>query len=187
MDAMNIERLRLEQQANRHHQVLLGDGMVGKYLASFLDTMVESTQQVPFNIMIKAKINRILRRIDEASKDSNTLGLKIVTTQRNLSSSAPTRRRDGQTSPLIDESEVNGRQGDKESIIELLMASSDSSMRNYCAIPIVGMGGVGKTTLAQLVFKDEKVKCFFAIQSWACVSDVFDINSDKRYYRICYK
>ena len=67
-----------------------------------------------------------------------------------------------------------GRDVDKEEIFKLLQ-SNESSDHDICVVPIVGMGGVGETTLAQLVYNDKRVKDSFDYTTWNCISENFDI------------
>ncbi|CAN6338956.1 unnamed protein product [Urochloa humidicola] len=43
-------------------------------------------------------------------------------------------------------------------------------------IPIVGPGGIGKTTLAQHIYHTEEVQKHFEVRVWTCVSLNFDVN-----------
>ncbi|KAK9081281.1 hypothetical protein Syun_030644 [Stephania yunnanensis] len=77
---------------------------------------------------------------------------------------------------------VIGRESDKEDIIKMLInhdhgySSSSSNAGNNIALPviaIVGLGGLGKTTLTQLVYNDDAVKKHFNLKVWICVSTNF--------------
>ncbi|MCI61460.1 disease resistance protein, partial [Trifolium medium] len=54
----------------------------------------------------------------------------------------------------VDALDVIGRENDREKIIKLLMEphpqGDGSGDKSLCVIPIVGIGGLGKTTLAKL-------------------------------------
>jgi len=80
-----------------------------------------------------------------------------------------------QTTSLVVGTDIYGRDYDKQLIFDWL--TSDNKNRNQPSIlSIVGMGGVGKTTLAQHVFNDPKVdEAKFDVKAWVCVSDEFDV------------
>ncbi|CAL8132991.1 unnamed protein product [Prunus armeniaca] len=67
-----------------------------------------------------------------------------------------------------------GRVDEKDKVVEKLLSGSGQGGATCLVIPIIGMGGIGKTTLAQLAYNDEKVQAHFNTRIWVCVSDPFD-------------
>ncbi|XP_027336176.1 putative disease resistance protein RGA3 isoform X2 [Abrus precatorius] len=80
-----------------------------------------------------------------------------------------------ETCSFVLESDIIGRDDSKKEIISLLRQPHEN--RKVSVIAIVGLGGLGKTTLAQLVYNDFEVQNFFEMQMWVCVSDNFDVKT----------
>ncbi|XP_020216116.2 putative disease resistance protein RGA4 [Cajanus cajan] len=78
-----------------------------------------------------------------------------------------------QTSSVITEPIIYGRDQDREQIVEFLLRHAGNS-QDLSIYPIVGMGGLGKTTLAKQVFNDDRVSKHFDLKIWVCVSNDFN-------------
>ncbi|XP_028065212.1 putative disease resistance RPP13-like protein 1 [Camellia sinensis] len=128
---------------------------------------------VMFNFEMRSKIEEINTRLRNSFEQGSKLYLvKIIGTTP--TPMTKTWQRPESTS-LIDEPHIYGREHDQSKIIELLVRGDESSHSNVAVIPIVGMGGIGKTTLAQMVYNHETVQKHFDLKAWACVSNEFDI------------
>eukprot|EP00261_Vitis_vinifera_P026053 XP_010659172.2 PREDICTED: putative disease resistance RPP13-like protein 1 [Vitis vinifera] len=80
-----------------------------------------------------------------------------------------------QTTSSVVESRIHGRDADKEKIVELMLSNEATGGDRVSVFSIVGMGGIGKTTLAQIIYNDCRVENRFEKRAWVCVSDDFDV------------
>uniref|UniRef100_A0A251SXP3 Putative NB-ARC n=1 Tax=Helianthus annuus TaxID=4232 RepID=A0A251SXP3_HELAN len=117
------------------------------------------------------ELDSITSQLHHLYKAKNELGLLAVSDERRI---VTNNRRVLQTS-LVHVSGIVGRQAEKERLVYELLRDNQSSKENFSIVPIVGMGGIGKTTLAQLLYNDTRVKSHFELMAWYCVSDEFDV------------
>ncbi|PWA88374.1 NB-ARC domains-containing protein [Artemisia annua] len=112
------------------------------------------------------KLSGITTRLQELVDERSKLDLTVK------DGSSKNKNRKYQTS-LVNATSIVGREGDKKNLLNKLLGD-DPGSQIYSIVPIVGMGGMGKTTLAKLLYDDMQVKEHFELKAWVCVSDDFD-------------
>ncbi|KAL6186706.1 hypothetical protein ACLB2K_042825 [Fragaria x ananassa] len=124
---------------------------------------------------LEPRILKILDRLELIVNEKDVLDLKEVVKDR-TQARLP-------TTSLVEESSVYGRDEEKEAIVQLLLADGMIEIKTD-VLPLVGMGGIGRTTLARLVYNDDRIKQHFDHRSWFCVSEGFDITKITVYLRV---
>ncbi|XP_070012816.1 putative disease resistance RPP13-like protein 1 [Nicotiana sylvestris] len=157
IEEVNYEVLRL--QVEGQHQNL---SETSKQQVSDLNLCLSGD----FIINIMEKLEYTIETLEELQKQIGHLGLKeylysVKQETRRLSTS------------VVDESDIFGRQNEIGELIDRIL-SVDATGNKLTVIPIVGMAGIGKTTLAKAVYNDEKVKDHFDLKAWFCVSEPYD-------------
>ncbi|XXG85165.1 hypothetical protein AAC387_Pa11g0302 [Persea americana] len=147
----------------RRKEVENQDGR-GKKVRTFFST----SNPLASNFKMKCKMQELMEQFDDIAKERERYQFK----ERDVQSQPfiPSTR---ETDSLVNESLVYGRDYEKNCLIYSLIHSGKESVLSI--IPIVGMGGVGKTTLAQLVYNDESVVSHFELRMWVYVSEDFDV------------
>ncbi|WVZ05688.1 hypothetical protein V8G54_019034 [Vigna mungo] len=129
-----------------------------------------SSNPLVFRYKMAQQIKDISNRLDKVAADKHKFILQMSDVDTRV-----VHKRD-MTYSRVSDSDVIGRKHDKEKIIELLMQQNpNDDDTSLSVIPIVGIGGLGKTTLAKFVFNDKKIQECFPLKMWVCVSDDFDI------------
>ena len=124
------------------------------------------SNQLAYGLKMGHKVKAMRERLDAIKNDRGFhLDERPVETQVGS-------YRARETHSFVRSEEVIGRDNDKDEIKKILL--DPNAEGNVSILPIVGLGGLGKTTLAQLVFNDEKIQNHFEPKLWVCVSDDFE-------------
>ncbi|KAL5789855.1 hypothetical protein ACOSQ2_004743 [Xanthoceras sorbifolium] len=163
LDEWNTSKLKLQIERHQNQNAIV----LKKKVCSFLFSPCFCFRQVVLHHDIALKIKEINENLDDIVKDKerynfNTIGSYVQQHHRAESIS------------LIDESKICGRDTETNTLISKLLCESSDHKEDLHVISLVGMGGIGKTALAQLVYNNNKVINNFEIRIWVCVSEPFD-------------
>ncbi|KAE8653386.1 putative disease resistance protein RGA4 [Cucumis sativus] len=129
------------------------------------------SNQIRFRLKMVHKIKKIREKLDTIDKDKTQFNLFDNT--REIRNDEMTQR--SETCSFILEGEVIGRDDDKKCIVHFLLDTNIIAKENIVVVAIIGMGGLGKTALAQSIYGHMKENKHFELTMWVCISEEFDV------------
>lgn len=133
--------------------------------------------QVPYEFL--SRVTKITERFDEIKHFSTHFSLSEDDGERLLTPDVSSLRH---TTSCVLEKGILGRNKDIDIIVEKILSGEgeNNGGRHVSVMAIVGTGGLGKTTLAQLVYNDPRVRQSFDNHAWVYVSENFDVSTITR-------
>ncbi|WMV10698.1 hypothetical protein MTR67_004083 [Solanum verrucosum] len=144
------------------HKVVLDDRETRYCVFHAVNSLYLSGTLIFLGYSMKLKLKQVVEKLDLVANERAKFHFRDVYEKR-FSCERP------QSDSYVIESKILGRNKDKKNIIKLLIGSDVS------VVSIIGIGGIGKTTVAKLVYNDAVVENSFDTRIWVCVSEGFNV------------
>ncbi|XP_060670905.1 putative disease resistance protein RGA4 [Ziziphus jujuba] len=145
--------------------------MSGNETTTKVRTFFSNSNPIAFQVKMGLKLRKV-RKTLKVIKDDSIFGTLIQQVHLEPHTEHANNR---ETHSFVRDEEVVGRDDDKKKIIDLLLCSDSRDKDNPSFLPIVGIGGLGKTTLAQFVYNDKNVEKYFHLRMWVCLFGSFEL------------
>nr|KJB27795.1 hypothetical protein B456_005G009900 [Gossypium raimondii] len=173
MNSVKLWLKRLRDVAYEADDVL--DEIAYEFLRKKVETgdqMLRKVRDLPSTVTFQHnmanKVKDILNSLDDLNKIAKDYGLQQLAVDQRIFIPSNV-----ETVSFLDDSNIVGRKNDVSKVVDMLLSPQDD--RTVSVVPIVGMAGIGKTTLARLVYHDVDVERRFDVRFWVCVSDDFNV------------
>ncbi|GKV53494.1 hypothetical protein SLEP1_g60015, partial [Rubroshorea leprosula] len=120
-----------------------------------------------FRNRMATKINNIIKQLNDLKDWASMINLVVTLRGQSCPKQHP------KTDSFLDNSTVFEREDDVSRILGLLR-DLRRSQHPISGISIVGMAGIGKTTIAKLVYMKAKEEKLYDLAAWVCVSEDFN-------------
>ncbi|KAJ6925020.1 disease resistance protein RGA4 [Populus alba x Populus x berolinensis] len=148
-------------------QVLRKQLMPGKRVSREVRLFFSRSNQFVYGLRMGHRVKALRETLDDIETDSKRFN--FVARQEEGHSLTTVREETTSSEPEV----IVGRVGDKVVVKTFLMNSN--CKHNVSVISVVGIGGLGKTTLAQHVYNDDQVQVHFGVKLWVSVSGSLDV------------
>ncbi|XP_052484268.1 putative disease resistance protein RGA3 [Gossypium raimondii] len=173
MNSVKLWLKRLRDVAYEADEVL--DEIAYEFLRKKVETgdqMLRKVRDLPSTVTFQHnmanKVKDILTSLDDLNKIAKDYGLQQLAVDQRIFIPSNV-----ETVSFLDDSNIVGKKNDVSKVADMLVSPQDD--RTVSVVPIVGMAGIGKTTLARLVYHDVDVERRFDVRFWVCVSDDFNV------------
>ncbi|CAL9005638.1 unnamed protein product [Prunus brigantina] len=160
LDEINYELLRHKVELQNH---------IKKKVLNFFSL---SSNPIAFRLKMAHKIQKINASLEDLRSEASVIGL----VSKRIDAAPQGTRGRIQTDSLPENDGIIVGRDKVVSDIVTTLTNSNINQENLSVMAIVGMPGLGKTTLAKSVYNDNSIKGYFEKRIWVSVSDPFNIN-----------